>query len=73
LFAYFIGNIYAKKISKSIHARQSYSKPKVGHLFETPGNVALVKTAGVSNWQTSKTLRRAALHAALRARDLPVT
>jgi len=35
--------------------------------------VALVKTAGVSNWQTSKTLRRAALHAALRARDLPVT
>jgi len=30
LIAYFIGNISAKKISKSIHVRQSYSKPKVG-------------------------------------------
>jgi len=36
LIAYFIGNISAKKISKSIHVRQkSYSKPKVGRFFET--------------------------------------
>jgi len=33
LIAYFIGNIYAKKISKSIHERQSYSKPKVGRFL----------------------------------------
>jgi len=35
LIAYFIGNISAQKISKSIHVRQSYSKPKVGRFFET--------------------------------------
>jgi len=35
LIAYFIGNISAKKISKSIHVRQNYSKPKVGRFFET--------------------------------------
>jgi len=35
LIAYFIGNISAKKISKSIHVHQSYSKPKVGRFFET--------------------------------------
>jgi len=35
LIAYFISNISAKKISKSIHVRQSYSKPKVGRFFET--------------------------------------
>jgi len=29
LIAYFIGNISAKKYQKSIHLRQSYSKPKV--------------------------------------------
>ena len=34
LIAYFIGNI-CQKISKSIHMRQSYSKPKVGRFFET--------------------------------------
>jgi len=33
LIAYFIGNICAKKISKSIHVRQSYSKPKVGRFL----------------------------------------
>jgi len=32
LIAYFMGNISAKK-SKSIHVRQSYSKPKVGRLL----------------------------------------
>jgi len=30
LIAYFIGNISAKKISKSIHVCQSCSKPTVG-------------------------------------------
>ena len=35
LIAYFIGNISAKKISKSVHVCQSYSKPKVGAFFET--------------------------------------
>jgi len=29
----FIGNISAKKISKSVHECQSYSKPKVGHFL----------------------------------------
>jgi len=33
LIAYFIANISAKKISKSIHVRQSYSKPKVGRFL----------------------------------------
>jgi len=33
---YLIGNISAKKISKSIHVCQSYSKPKAGRFFETP-------------------------------------
>jgi len=33
LIAYFIRNISAKKISKSIHVYQSYSKPKVGHFL----------------------------------------
>jgi len=31
--AYFIGNFSAKKISKSIHMCQSYSKPKVGRFL----------------------------------------
>jgi len=35
LIVYFIGNIVANKISKSIHVRQSYSNPKVGRFFET--------------------------------------
>jgi len=30
LTAYFIGNISAKKISKSVHTYQSYRKPKAG-------------------------------------------
>jgi len=30
LIAYFIGNMCTKKISKSIHVRQSYSKPNLG-------------------------------------------
>jgi len=30
LIAYFIGNISAKKISKSVHVCQSYSKANVG-------------------------------------------
>jgi len=33
LIAYFIGNISAKKISKSIHVCQSYSKPNVGRFL----------------------------------------
>ena len=33
LIAYFISNISAKKISKSIHMRQSYSKPNVGRFL----------------------------------------
>ena len=33
LIAYFIANITAKKVSKSIHVRQSYSKPKVGRFL----------------------------------------
>jgi len=33
LIAYFIGNISAKKISKSIHMCQSYSKPKVARFL----------------------------------------
>jgi len=33
LIAYFIGNICAKKMTKSIHVRQSYSKPKVGRFL----------------------------------------
>jgi len=35
LIAYFIDNISAKKISKSVHVCQSYSKPQVGRFFET--------------------------------------
>jgi len=35
LIAYFISNISAKNMSKSIHVRQSYSEPKVGRFFET--------------------------------------
>jgi len=31
--AYFIGNISANKISKSVHVCQSYSKPKVGRFL----------------------------------------
>jgi len=33
LIAYFIGSISAKKILKSIHVRQNYSKPKVGRFL----------------------------------------
>jgi len=33
LIAYYIGNISAKKLSKSIHVCQSYSKPKVGRFL----------------------------------------
>ena len=33
LIAYLIGNISAKKISKSVHICQSYSKPKVGRFL----------------------------------------
>jgi len=33
LIAYFIGSICAKKISKSIHVCQGYSKSKVGRFF----------------------------------------
>jgi len=33
--AYFIGNISAKKISKSVHVCQSYSKPEVGRFLNT--------------------------------------
>jgi len=33
LIAYVIGNISAKKMSKSIHVRHSYSKPKVHGTF----------------------------------------
>ena len=33
LIAYIIGNISAKKIWKSIHVCQSYSKPKVGRFL----------------------------------------
>jgi len=33
LIGYFIGNISAKKISKSIHVHQSYSKPNLGGTF----------------------------------------
>jgi len=36
LIAYFIGNIFANKISKSIHVCESYSKPTVGR-FLRPG------------------------------------
>ena len=43
LIAYFIGNISAKKVSKSIHVRQSYSKPKVGRFWDT---VYIVRTRG---------------------------
>ena len=35
LIAYFIGNISAKKISKSTHACQSYNKPNVGRFWDT--------------------------------------
>jgi len=38
LIAYFIGNISAKKISKSIHVCQSYSKPTVGRFLGTVYN-----------------------------------
>jgi len=44
LIAYFISNISAKKISKSIHVRQSYSKPKVGR-FLRHSVVSPTKTA----------------------------
>jgi len=33
LIAYFIGNICAKKLSKSVHMCQSHSKPKVGRFL----------------------------------------
>jgi len=33
LIVYFIGNICSKKISKSVHVCQSYSKPKVGRFL----------------------------------------
>jgi len=33
LIAYFIGNISAKKISKSVHMCQSCSNPKVGRFL----------------------------------------
>jgi len=36
LIAYFVNNISARKVSKSIHVCQSYSKPKVGR-FLTQG------------------------------------
>jgi len=52
LIAYFIGNISAKKISKSIHVRQSYSKPKVGrflrHGVETSANRESARVCGVA-------------------------
>jgi len=35
LAAYFISNISAKKILKSVHMCQSYSKPKVGRFLDT--------------------------------------
>jgi len=38
LIACFIGNISAKKISKSIHMCQSYRKTKVGHFWDTVYN-----------------------------------
>jgi len=46
LIAYFISNISAKKISKSIHVRQSYSKPKAGR-FLRHGAVYTLFTAHV--------------------------
>jgi len=35
LIAYFMGNISAKRISKSVHACQSCSKPKVRRFWGT--------------------------------------
>jgi len=35
LIAYLISSISAKKISKSVHACQSYNKPKVGRFSDT--------------------------------------
>jgi len=34
LIAYFINNISAKKVSKSIHISQGYSKPKMGRFWD---------------------------------------
>jgi len=57
LIAYFIGNICAKKISKSIHVRQSYSKPKVGRFLRHGvqsltriGNVIMVQRRTRIEW-----------------------
>jgi len=33
LIAYFINNISAKKVSKSVHISQGYSKPKMGRFL----------------------------------------
>ena len=51
LIAYFIGNICAKKISKSIHVRQSYSKPKVGRFFETRCNCSFLWSIALTQWK----------------------
>ena len=48
LIAYFIGNIYAsQKMSKSIHVRQSYGKPKVGRFWDTVYIVHLMLALGI--------------------------
>ena len=53
LIAYFISNISTKKISKSIHVRQSYSKPKAENedvsLFYVQEHVALRRRAAGSD------------------------
>jgi len=59
LSAYFIGNISAKQIWKSIHVHQSYSKPKVGRFFLRHGVVKCCATVVTMRklWLTKQTLK----------------
>jgi len=50
LIAYFIGNIPAKKISKSIHVRQSYSKPKVGRFLDLTYGGSMLASLVSAKW-----------------------
>jgi len=53
--AYFIGNISAKKVSKSVQMCQSYSKPKVGRFWDTVYYKFTAQSFGERIWKSDIT------------------
>ena len=52
-------NVLSVVTYQSISSRLKVYPDRRTRVYSTPGSVALVKTVGVSNWQTSKTCRSA--------------